>query len=467
MAVFETENLLLTSKSARTLYYDYAAAMPIYDFHNHLDPGKIAGRHRFRNLTEAWLNGDHYKWRALRWLGVDEAYITGEAPDKIKFLTWAKAVPAMAGNPLYHWTHLELERHFGIRERLSEDNAEEVWNVCNERLRDDDSLTAAGILERFDVRVACTTDDPADSLAAHRTIRDKGEIRTKVVPTFRPDRILDIRRPDFAAYLEQLGAAAGVGIDSLPGLLKAIEARAQAFHEQGCRLSDHGFGELPYEPADEKTAGDIFARALAGGDISEKEVRQYQTFMMLKLGELYHARGWTMQLHIGAIRNNNTRMSALLGKDAGYDSILDFHLARSLNGLLNALDVEDRLPQTIVYTLFPAQYDMIATTIGNFQGGGVRGKLQLGSAWWFHDQKEGMRQQLKALSSIGLVSTFVGMLTDSRSFLSFPRHEYFRRVLCGLFGVWIEEGELPADYEYVGEMIRDICFRNAEAYFGI
>lgn len=467
MPVWDMDHLLLTNKSARILFRDYAEAMPIYDFHNHLDPGKIANRHRFANLTELWLNGDHYKWRALRWLGVDEAYITGNASDKEKFLVWAKAVPAMAGNPLYHWTHLELQRHFGIRELLSEANAEDIWNRCNERLQSDDSLTASGILERFQVKVACTTDDPADSLEDHRRIRANVLIRAKVAPTFRPDRILDIRRPDFTDYMKQLGAAANVEIGSLQELLKAVTVRVDYFHAQGCRGSDHGFGELPFEPVSEQAASGILSRVLAGHSVTEEEARQYQTFMLLRLGELYHARGWVMQLHIGAIRNNNSRLSAALGKDSGFDSILDFHLARSLNGLLNALDEQDRLPKTIVYTLYPAQYEMIATTIGNFQGAGVRGKLQLGSAWWFHDQKEGMKQQLQALSSIGLISAFVGMLTDSRSFLSFPRHEYFRRVLCAMFGTWIEEGELPADYEYVGEMIRDICYRNAEAYFGI
>lgn len=467
MPIWDTDNLLLTNKSARILFRDYAEAMPIYDFHNHLDPGKIADRHRFTNLTELWLSGDHYKWRALRWLGVDEAYITGNASDKEKFLAWARAVPALAGNPLYHWTHLELQRHFGIRELLSEDNAEDIWNRCNEQLQSDDSLTAAGILERFRVKVACTTDDPADSLDDHRRIRENEAIPFKVAPTFRPDRILDIRRADFADYLKQLGAAANVEIGSLTDLLKAVSARVEYFHAQGCRGSDHGFGELPFEPASEEAAAGILTRTLAGQAVTEEEARRYQTFMLLRLGEMYHERGWVMQLHIGAIRNNNSRLSAALGKDSGFDSILDYHLARSLNGLLNALDEQDRLPKTIVYTLYPAQYEMIATTIGNFQGSGVRGKLQLGSAWWFHDQKEGMKQQLQSLSSIGLISAFVGMLTDSRSFLSFPRHEYFRRVLCAMFGTWIEEGELPADYEYVGEMIRDICYRNAESYFGI
>ncbi|THF73789.1 glucuronate isomerase [Cohnella fermenti] len=465
-AVFPTEQLLLTSKSARRLYHDYAAEMPILDYHSHLDQRRIASGQPFRNLTELWLNGDHYKWRALRWLGVDERFITGDASDKDKFLVWAKAAPAMAGNPLYHWTHLELSRYFGIEERLTEDNAEAVWNRANERLSEP-AFTGAGILDRFKVRAVCTTDDPIDSLADHAAIRDNPAIRAKVAPTFRPDRILDIRRPDFPAYIAELGKTSNTAIEGLPGLLAAIDSRIAFFHESGCRLSDHGFGELPYAPAPESGIARILKDALGGRAVSEADAAAYQTWLLLRLGERYHAKGWTMQLHIGAIRNNNDRMSALLGKDSGYDSILDYSLARSLNGVLNALDREDRLPKTIVYSLYPYHHELIATTIGNFQGGGVRGKLQLGSAWWFHDQKEGMIQQLKALSSIGLISAFVGMLTDSRSFMSFPRHEYFRRVLCGLFGTWMEEGELPMDYDYIGEMIRDICYRNAEGYFGL
>ncbi|MBB6636000.1 glucuronate isomerase [Cohnella thailandensis] len=466
MIAFSTENLLLTNKSARILYRDYAAEMPIYDYHSHLDPRRIASGQPFRNLTELWLNGDHYKWRALRWLGVDEAYITGSASDKDKFLAWAKAAPAMAGNPLYHWTHLELSRYFGIGDRLSESNAEEIWNRANERLQEPD-FGGSGILEKFKVRVVCTTDDPIDSLEDHASIKANPSIRARVAPTFRPDRILDIRREDYRDYIAKLGEAADVAITGLADLLTAIGTRIDFFHANGCRLSDHGFGELPYTPVPESEIARILKRALDGGSVTEAEAAEFQTYMLLRLGEQYHARGWTMQLHIGAIRNNNDRMSSLLGKDSGYDSILDYQLARSLNGVLNALDQADRLPKTIVYSLYPYHYEMIATTIGNFQGGGHRGKLQLGSAWWFHDQKEGMIQQLKALSSIGLISTFVGMLTDSRSFMSFPRHEYFRRVLCGLFGTWMEDGELPMDYEYIGEMIRDICYRNAESYFGI
>ncbi|WP_339157619.1 glucuronate isomerase [Paenibacillus sp. FSL W8-0186] len=466
MTHFYTENLLLTNNSAKKLYFEYAAGMPIYDYHNHLNPADVAANKQFRNLTELWLDGDHYKWRAMRWLGIDESLITGEAGDQEKFMAWARAVPRLVGNPLYHWSHLELARYFGIEERLSEENAEEIWHRCNERLQEK-SLRAAGILEQFDVRVACTTDDPADTLAAHGQIANNGEIAAKVLPTFRPDRALNITAPGFQEYMAELGQAAGCTVGSYEDLLEVLKSRIDYFHAKGCRLSDHGFGAFPFERTTEREAGQIFAKALRGEMLTESEENRYRTFTLLRLGEMYYDRGWAMQLHIGAIRNNNDRMLKTIGKDSGYDSILDYHLAASLNAFLNELETGNRLPKTIVYSLYPYHYEMLATTIGNFQSSESAGKLQLGSAWWFNDQKEGMLQQLKALSSIGVISTFVGMLTDSRSFMSLPRHEYFRRVLCRLFGEWIEEGELPADYDYIGGIVQDICYHNAVRYFGI
>ncbi|CAM3594175.1 MULTISPECIES: glucuronate isomerase [Paenibacillus] len=466
MSRLDIDNLLLNSNSARKLYYDYAESMPLYDYHNHLSPKDIADNRQFGNLAEIWLEGDHYKWRAMRWLGVEEELITGSAPPEEKFTAWARCVPKLVGNPLYHWTHLELARYFGIQERLSEDNAMKIWHACNEKLKDP-SLTAGGILARFKVKVACTTDDPADSLEFHRRIQRNPEITAVVAPAFRPDRVLDLTHADFAGYIRQLGEAANHAVDTYEELLEALKLRIQYFHDHGCRLSDHGFGAFPYEPASEQEAAAIYAKAMAGDPISEQEEAKYRTYTLLRLAVMYHDLGWAMQLHIGASRNNNARMLAKLGKDSGYDSILDFHLAASLNGFLSELDKDDRLPKTIVYSLYSSHYEMIATTIGNFQSAGVEGKLQLGSAWWFHDQKEGMLKQLTALSSMGLISTFVGMLTDSRSFMSFPRHEYFRRVLCRLFGDWIKEGELPADYDFIGGIIQDICYRNAERYFQI
>ncbi|MHA6532013.1 glucuronate isomerase [Paenibacillus sp. BAC0078] len=463
---FIHDNWLLLNKSAQTLYHDYAKAMPIYDFHSHLNPGEISSNKSFRNMTDLALSGDHYKWRALRWLGIEERLITGDAPDKDKFMVWARSVPEMLGNPLYHWTHLELLRYFGIDELLSAENAESVWERCNEQLQGD-GLTTQGILKRFNVEVVCTTDDPIDSLEHHSRIKADSEVNTVVAPTFRPDRVLDIRNEQFGGYVRQLSEVSGIEISSYAQFMEAVAARMDYFHKHGCRLSDQGFGELPFAHSTEHEAAYIFARALKREALSDAEEQRFQSFTLLQLGRLYHERGWSMQLHIGALRNNNSRMFAQKGKDSGYDSILDFNMARTLNSLLNELDQSGQLPQTIVYTLNPSQYEMIATTIGNFQGTGVKGKVQMGSGWWFHDQKEGMLQQLKALSSFGLISPFVGMLTDSRSFLSFTRHEYFRRILCNLFGTWIEEGDLPRDYAYVGQTIENICYNNAHAYFGI
>ncbi|RCX16744.1 glucuronate isomerase [Fontibacillus phaseoli] len=370
MQQWNLENLLLNGTSAKKLYHDYAAGMPIYDYHNHLNAGDVAANRRFGNLTELWLEGDHYKWRAMRWLGIDEFLITGESDDFTKFKAWAGAVPRLAA-------------------------------------------------------------------------------------------------ADFSRYMEELGNRAEMRISDYDGLILALNRQMEKFHEVGCRLSDHGFGEFSYEAATEREVRTIFAKAMQGESLNASEEGKYRTFTLLRLSEMYHSRDWAMQLHIGAIRNNNERMTSLLGKNSGFDSILDYHLAASLNAFLNELDKVDRLPKTIVYSLYPYHYELIATTIGNFQSGDVPGKLQLGAAWWFHDQKEGMLQQLKALSSVGVLSTFVGMLTDSRSFMSFPRHEYFRRVLCRLLGQWIDEGELPADYDYIGGMVQDICFGNAQRYFGI
>ncbi|GAB6927760.1 glucuronate isomerase [Paenibacillus sp. JCM 10914] len=466
MSRFDTDQLLLNSNSAKKLYQDYAQGMPIFDYHNHLNPQDIANNRQFENLTELWLEGDHYKWRAMRWLGVNEELITGSASPEEKFKAWAGCVPRLVGNPLYHWTHLELSRYFGIQERLTAENAANIWNACNEQLQEP-TLRAGGILEKFQVKVACTTDDPIDTLQHHRLIKEKGELTTIVAPAFRPDRVLDAGHAEYVSYVNQLGQTAGHAVDTYQDLLAALKKRVEYFHEHGCRLSDHGFSAFPYAAANEQEVAAIYQKAKNGDSITSREDQIFRTHTLLKLGEMYHAKGWTMQLHIGAIRNNNARMFAKLGKDSGYDSILDFHLAESLNAFLSRLDRNDQLPKTIVYSLYSSHYEMIATTIGNFQAAGVEGKLQLGSAWWFHDQKEGMLKQLTALSSMGLISTFVGMLTDSRSFMSFPRHEYFRRVLCRLFGDWIREGELPADYEFIGSIIQDICYLNAERYFQI
>ncbi|MDP5274060.1 glucuronate isomerase [Chengkuizengella axinellae] len=466
MSTFLSEDMMLNNKSAQILFHEYADKMPIFDFHTHLEAKEIAENKKFQNITDLWLAGDHYKWRAMRWLGLDEQLITGNASDKEKFMAWAQTVPYTMGNPLYHWTHLELSRYFGIQETLSSENANEVWEHCNKQL-EDDSFSVNGILRRFQVKAVCTTDDPIDSLAYHHKIHEDSSIMTKVLPTFRPDLALNIHFPGFKEYVRQLESTTGKKIVNYESFITALEERVNYFHRFGCRISDHGFGEFPYTEATDKDVGDLFKKGLEGLFLSNEELNKFQTKTMIHLAKIYNDLGWSMQLHIGAIRNNNTKMYGFIGANTGYDSILDFDLARNLNAFLNDLDKDNDLPKTIVYNLNPIHNDVVASTIGNFQSKGTRGKIQFGSGWWFNDQKEGMLNQMKSLANIGLISTFIGMLTDSRSFLSFPRHEYFRRILCDLFGTWIENGELPRDYTFIGSVIEDICYRNAVSYFNI
>jgi glucuronate isomerase len=466
VSTFLSEDMMLNNESSRILFHDYAKKMPIYDFHSHLIPSEIASNKKYKNITEIWLSKDHYKWRAMRWLGLEERVITGDATDKEKFLSWARTVPYTVGNPLYHWTHLELSRYFDINEPLSESNAEEIWNTCNEKLKDD-SLSPHGILKKFNVKVLCTTDDPTDTLEHHRKISEDPEVETKVLPTFRPDNALNINHKNFLEYVNKLSSVTNKSISLYKDFLDALESRIKYFHNHGCRISDHGFEELPFIQTDDKEVSTIFDKAMSGEILSLEEVFKFQTLTMIHLGRLYHSLGWTMQLHIGALRDNNSRMFTLKGKDSGYDSILDFQLARKLNAFLDALEKENHLPKTIIYNLNPVHNYVVASTIGNFQSSDARGKIQFGSGWWFNDQKDGMINQMKTLANIGLLSTFVGMLTDSRSFLSFPRHEYFRRILCNLFGTWIEAGELPKDYRFIGKIVEDICYNNARHYFGI
>ncbi|MDP5272623.1 glucuronate isomerase [Chengkuizengella axinellae] len=461
---FLSEHMMLKSESAKLLFHDYAKQMPIIDFHTHLSPQEIAENKTYHNITELWLSGDHYKWRAMRWLGFDEKLITGEASDKEKFMTWAKTLPYTMGNPIYVWSHLELSRYFGIEELLTPENAEHIWEVCNEKLKDS-SFSTQNILQQFNVKVINTTDDPIDSLNYHRNIMEQGNIATEVLPTFRPDQVLNIDQLSFKDYIHKMEQVTELSISNYSDLISAVENRIRYFNENGCRISDHAFTELPFSSCTEDEAATIFKKGIDGQQLSLDEIHKYQTKTMMHLGQIYNSLGWTMQLHIGAIRNNNSRMLSLLGKDTGYDSILDYKLAENLNGFLNELDKENTLPKTIVYTLNAAGNDVIASAIGNFQSTGARGKLQFGSGWWFNDTKEGMLNQMKTLANIGVLSTFIGMLTDSRSFLSFPRHEYFRRVLCDLFGGWIENGELPRDYEFIGSIIQDISYNNALNYF--
>ena len=466
MKPFITEDFMLPSEVSRILYHDYAKDMPIYDYHCHLSPKEIAENKRFNNITEIWLYGDHYKWRAMRSLGVPEEMISGNGSDYDKFKQWAKSVPFTIGNPLYHWTHLELKRYFQTDTLLSEETSEEIWNGCNDLLQSDE-FSVQQIINKSNVKVICTTDDPIDDLKYHKLIKDDTNFHTNVLPTFRPDKAVEINRPDFNQYIQKLSEVADINISNYEYLLLAIEKRARYFHELGCRISDHGIQTLPYESCTIEEASSIFDKARNGLAISELDEMKYKTYTLLFLGRLYNSLGWAMQLHIGAIRNNNERMFSKLGPDTGFDSIHDFSLAKQLNGFFNELDKSNELPKTIVYTLNPVHNYVIATACGNFQSGQGKGKIQFGSGWWFVDQKEGMLQQMTDLANLGLLSTFIGMLTDSRSFLSYTRHEYFRRVLCQLVGGWVEKGEAPADYKLLGSIIQDICYNNANHYFEI
>ncbi|HOB32840.1 MAG TPA: glucuronate isomerase [Verrucomicrobiota bacterium] len=462
---FIHDDFLLSTPAARRLYHQFAEAEPIFDYHCHLSPRDIAENRRFRNLFEIWLEGDHYKWRAMRSNGVDERYCTGDADPFANFQAWAATVPHTLRNPLYHWTHLELKRYFDIDELLDEASAVRIWKKANEKLAGND-LTTQGILRKFRVTCVCTTDDPTDDLRYHRQFASSGH-PTRMLPAYRPDKALMVDRPeDFNRWVNRLAEAADVEIGRFQDFLEALRRRHDFFHEHGCRLSDHGMSECYADFCSEKTAAAIFSRARQGKAASPEEHGRFAAFMMLFFGHLDAEKGWTKQLHLGAMRNNNTRMLRKLGPDTGFDSIGDFPQARSLAAYLDRLDSEDALPKTILYNLNPADNYVFATMLGNFQDGSIPGKIQLGSGWWFLDQKEGMRWQMNALSNLGLLSRFVGMVTDSRSFMSYPRHEYFRRVLCDLIGRDMENGEIPNDEMLVGTMIQNICYANAKQYFG-
>ena len=468
MTPFLSEDFLLQTAAARRLYHDYAEAMPIFDYHCHLPVEDISADRIFPNLTRIWLNGDHYKWRAMRANGIQERFITGAADDWEKFAAWAATVPKTLRNPLYHWTHLELKRYFGVTDRLlNPETARGIYDHCNARLSTADFSTRA-ILARMGVKVVCTTDDPADRLEHHRALQADPTFTVKVLPAFRPDKAMAIEDPKaYNLYLDKLAAVTGVSIRDYDALLAALKGRHDFFHQTGCRLSDHGL-EHPY--AADFTPDDIppiFAKVRRGEHPTALEIDRFKTALLLELARMDADRGWTQQFHFGALRNTNSRAFRELGPDTGYDSIGDWPLAVSLARFLDRLAGEGRLARTILYVLNPSDNDVVATMIGNFQDGSVPGKIQFGSGWWFNDQKDGMQRQIDALSNMGLLSRFVGMLTDSRSFLSYPRHEYFRRVLCNLLGRDMENGELPPDFDLVGGMVRDICYRNAERYFGI
>ena len=463
MREFMCDDFLLMTDTAKTLYHNYAKNMPIYDFHCHLNPKEIYENKKYKNITKVWLGGDHYKWRAMRSNGVDEKYITGDADDKEKFMKWAETIDECYGNPLFHWTHLELKRFFGIDLVLSKETAEEVWNLTNEKLATD-KFTARELIKMSNVKTLCTTDDPIDSLEYHIALKEDKSFDVVVNPAFRPDKGIRIEKDEFIPWFNRLEEIYGEKIDSIDKYTSALESRIEFFHQVGCRISDHALDPVVFERGTKEEVNAILLKKLAGEELTEKEVKQFKTYVMIFLGKEYSKRKWVMQIHVGCIRNNSTRMFNKLGADTGYDAIDDELFLRALSKLLDTLDTTDELPKTIIYNLNPRDNEAIGTLIGCFQDGKTPGKIQFGSGWWFLDQKDGMTRQMTALANLGLLSRFVGMLTDSRSFLSYTRHEYFRRILCNLLGDWVERGELPNNIERLGKMVENICYNNVNNY---
>ena len=464
MKKFMDENFLLQTETAQKLYHEHAAKMPIFDYHCHVPPKEIAEDKQFENITQIWLYGDHYKWRAMRANGVNERFCTGDASDWEKFEKWAETVPNTLRNPLYHWTHLELKLFFGIDKLLNPYTAKEIWDECNAKLQTYE-YSVRNIIRKANVHIICTTDDPVDSLEYHRQIKaDNFEVA--VLPAWRPDKAMAVENTSaFNRYADQLAEVSGISTGNFSDFMDALEKRHQFFHENGCRLSDHGLETIVAEEFTEEEIGEIFQKIRSGTDLEKMEIAKFKSYMLIEFGLMDHSRGWTQQFHLGALRNNNTRLFKALGPDTGFDSIGDFEIGRPLSRFLDKLDMENKLTKTILYNLNPRDNELFATMIGNFQDGSVPGKMQFGSGWWFLDQKDGMEKQINALSNMGLLSRFVGMLTDSRSFLSYSRHEYFRRTLCNLIGNDVENGEIPNDMELLGQMVENICFNNAKEYF--
>ncbi|PKQ45397.1 glucuronate isomerase [Confluentibacter flavum] len=457
-------DFLLHNQAAKTLYHEYAKKMPIIDFHCHLSPFEIATNRKFNNLTELWLEGDHYKMRAMRANGVDENFITGNASDFEKFVKWAETVPYTLMNPLYHWTHLELKRYFGIDTILNPSTAKEIYNEATSLLQTEE-YRAKHLIKKMNVEIVCTTDDPIDDLKYHKQIVDQG-YSVKVLPAWRPDKAMAAENPEeYNTYLDKLSKVSGIDISGYENLLKALKIRQTFFNSMGCKLSDHGIENFYTEKYTNKEINDIFNKIRTGNHPTELELLKFKSALFYQFAVMNHDFGWTQQFHVGAIRNNNTRMLKLIGTDKGYDSIGGFDIAKGMSIFLNRLELNEKLTKTIVYNINPSDNELMATMVGNFNDGLIPGKMQFGSAWWFNDQKDGMQAQVKALSNMGLLGRFVGMTTDSRSFLSYTRHEYFRRILCNLIGTDIENGELPADMKMLGEMIEGICYYNAKRYF--
>lgn len=465
MKQFLDEHFLLNNKTAQELYHGYAKQMPIIDYHCHLSPQQIATDKQFQSITEAWLAGDHYKWRAMRTNGVEEKYCTGNVADREKFKQWASTVPYTLRNPLFHWTHLELQRYFGVTDILNEKTADNIYDQCTALLQSKD-YTVKNLLRKMNVALVCTTDDPVDSLEYHAKLKEDG-FEIPILPAFRPDQAMNVSdAAKFNKYINQLEAVTGISVSSFDDFLYALQNRHDFFAAAGCNVSDHGLEEIYAEDFTGSEINSIFNKIHAGKEVSESEQRKFKSAMLVHFAEWDWEKGWVQQFHLGALRNNNSRMLQQLGPDTGWDSIGDFSQGRPLASFLNKLDSDNKLAKTIIYNLNPADNELMATMIGNFNDGSAAGKIQYGAAWWFLDQKDGMIKQMNALSNMGLLSRFVGMLTDSRSFLSFPRHEYFRRLLCNLFGEEIENGEMPADMEWMGKIIQDICYKNAQQYFG-
>ncbi|MBS7229707.1 glucuronate isomerase [Flavobacterium psychroterrae] len=460
---FINDNFLLENKFAEELYHNYSKNQPIIDYHNHLNPQFIAEDKIFDNITQVWISGDHYKWRAMRTLGINEQFVTGNGSDKDKFINWAKTVPYTMRNPLYHWTHLELARYFDIYDLLNEKSAEKIYLETTEKINSQ-AYSTQNLLKKVNAELVCTTEDPIDNLEFHQKLT-KNPIGTKMSTAFRPDKAILISNDGYNAYLDTLGDVSGVAITTYSDLCSALKNRIEFFNANGCKLSDHGLDQIYFEEFTESEVNAIFKKKRENRIITPEEGLKFQSAILLFLSETYHQFGWVQQFHLGALRNNNARMHRILGPDTGWDSIGDYPQAQKLSSFLNALDSKDKLTKTIIYNLNPADNEVMATMIGNFNDGSVRGKVQFGSGWWFLDQKDGMTKQLNALSNMGLISCFVGMLTDSRSFLSFPRHEYFRRILCNLLGDEIKRGELPNDMEWIGKLVADISYNNAKEYF--
>lgn len=465
MKQFMDNDFLLSTESARILYHDYAAKMPVLDYHCHINPQEIAEDRKFENITQVWLGGDHYKWRQMRSNGVEEKYITGDASHREKFQKWAETLPKLIGNPLYHWSHLELQKYFGYTGYLNGDTAEEVWNLCNAKLQED-SMSVRNIIRQSNVTLICTTDDPVDSLEWHKKIADDTSFDVQVLPAWRPDKAMNVEKTTFGAYMAQLSEVSGVNVTDFASLKEALKNRMAYFRECGCNVSDHALEYVMYVPATDAEVDAIMAKGLAGKSVSKEEELKYKTMFMLFVAKEYNRMGWIMQLHYGCKRDNNAFMFEKLGADTGFDCINNYAPSAQMADFLNALSANDEIPKTIIYSLNPNDNASIGTIIGCFQDTAAAGKIQQGSAWWFNDHKSGMTEQMTSLANLGCLGNFVGMLTDSRSFLSYTRHEYFRRIMCELIGGWVDNGEYPDDRKALKEIVEGISYNNAVKYFG-